>query len=175
MTGEFHVHVASTPPPDADAWIVTGGPGSIGYWDDEFVVIAPPERTPPQGARPLVPTVRPLSSERPAVSGVVALRDFAVSAQDLDEFVDLSAGAWDSFEATYDTTVLGLFRRADVTGSEVSLLLVTRYASLAVWEQSRSAVPARAGRVAEAGVRFRRRRQITARTSVRLGPIVSGR
>jgi len=171
----FHVYVTSTPPPDADAWIVTGGPSSIGYWDEELVVITPPERTSPEGARPLVPTVRPMSSERPTTTGVVALRDFEVSIQDLDEFVDLSAGAWDSFEAAFDATVLGLFRRSDVTGPEAGLLLVTRYASLAVWEQSRAAVPAQTGQLAEAGGRFRRRREITRRTRVRVGPLLSGR
>jgi hypothetical protein len=116
-----------------------------------------------------------MSSERPTTTGVVALRDFEVSIQDLDEFVDLSAGAWDSFEAAFDATVLGLFRRSDVTGPEAGLLLVTRYASLAVWEQSRAAVPAQTGQLAEAGGRFRRRREITRRTRVRVGPLLSGR
>jgi hypothetical protein len=105
----------------------------------------------------------------------VALRDFEVSADDLDEFVDLSAGAWNSFEAVFDATVLGLFRRGDATTPEVGLLLVTRYASLAVWEQSRAAVPARTGHLAEAGARFRRRQEITRRTRVRVGPLLSGR
>jgi hypothetical protein len=175
VTGLFHVYVTSTPPPDADAWLVTGGPGSIGYWDDELVVITPPEGTPSEGARPLVPTVRPLSSERPAPGGVVALRDFEVAPNDLDEFIDLSVGAWESFEAAFDATVLGLFRRSDVTGPEVGLLLVTRYASLAVWEKSRAAVPARTGRLAEAGERYRRRREITQRTRVSVGPLLSRR
>jgi hypothetical protein len=116
-----------------------------------------------------------MSSGRPTTTGVVALRDFEVSIQDLDEFVDLSAGAWDSFEAAFDATVLGLFRRSDVTGPEAGLLLVTRYASLAVWEQSRAAVPAQTGQLAEAGGRFRRRREITRRTRVRVGPLLSGR
>jgi len=98
----FHVFVASAPPPDSDAWVVTGGPGSIGYWDDEFVVITVPEQPAPEGARPLAATVRPLSPERPTATGVVALRDFEVSTPDVDEFVDLSAGAWDSFEGAFD-------------------------------------------------------------------------
>ena len=170
----FHVFVASAPPPDSDAWVVTGGPGSIGYWDDEFVVITVPEQPAPEGARPLAATVRPLSPERPTATGVVALRDFEVSTPDVDEFVDLSAGAWDSFEGAFDATILGLFRRPDVTGSQAGLLLVTRYASLDVWEQSRAAVPARAGQLAEAGRRFRRRREITRRTRVRVGPLLSG-
>lgn len=172
--GVFHVSVSSTPPPDGDAWIVTGGPGSIGYWDDELVVVSLPDRTSPKGAHPLVATARPLSTEHPRVTGVVALRDLEVSTHDQDELVELSVGAWDSFEAAFDATVLGLFRRSDTTGPEVRLLLVTRYASLAVWEQSRAAVPARSGDLAEAGRRFRRRREITRRTRVRIGPLLAG-
>lgn len=169
----YHVYAAPTPPSGADAWLVTGGPGSIGYWDRDFVVITDPENRPADGARPLVPTVRPQSSERPTATGVVALRDFEVASDDLDEFIDLSAGAWGSFEAAFDATVLGLFRRADTNGQATELLLATRYASFAVWEQSRAAVPAQAGELAEAGRRFRRRREITLRTRVRVGPMLS--
>lgn len=41
---------------------------------------------------------------------MVALRRFEVEIGDADEFLDLSAGAWPTFERLYEARILGLFR-----------------------------------------------------------------
>jgi hypothetical protein len=110
---------------------------------------------------PLTPTVRPGASERPAVGGIYVHRWFEVAARDVPEFVDLSVQGWRDFEVRFDTRIFGLFTAA-LTATErregrSRLLLLTRYASHGVWEQSRDPST-------EAMAMFRRRQQLT-RTS----------
>ncbi|HEV2368663.1 MAG TPA: hypothetical protein VGR90_02230, partial [Acidimicrobiales bacterium] len=105
----------------------------------------------------------------PLDGGVVALRRFEVEIGDR-EFLDLSAGAWPTFERLYEARILGLFR-FDAPGDHApaTFLLSTWYRSLAEWERSRVAVVAEEGDAVEAGRRFRRRRELTKRTVVRVG------
>lgn len=167
------------PPRLPGEWLRIRGAGSIGWPSNETAVIltgADPsgpvsslEAAGAAGIRPLVPTGRPTDDRRPEPAGVVALRWFELAAADWDEFLDLSVTAWPAFEESFDAAILGLFRASDTDPPDATALLVTRYASLAVWEESRSVLAARTGSLAHSGQRFLRRHEITRRSVVRIG------
>lgn len=166
------------------AWIVAGGPGGIGWHSDELAVLLPADPARPvdasalvggrcdvQSVRRLESTARPTAPDRPSIgAGVLALRSFELAAADWDEFLELSVTAWPGFEASYDAQILGLFRSVDTAAPDAAALLVTWYASLASWEQSRGTVRATDGVQADAGRKFLRRHQLTRRTIVRVSP-----
>ena len=172
------------PPRLPGEWLRIRGATSIGWPSDETAVIVTGgdptgvagsvAAADASGIRPLVPTGRPSDDRLPERSGVVALRWFELAAADWDEFLDLSVSAWPAFEESFDAAILGLFRASDVDAPDVdapdaTALLVTRYASLAVWEESRSVLAARSGSLAHSGRRFLRRHEITRRSVVRVG------
>ena len=70
--------------------------------------------------------------------GVWVFREFEINQTDV-RFVELSASAWETFEARFDARIDGLFRAPGPAEGLASLILVTRYANLATWEASRSA------------------------------------
>lgn len=160
-------------------WLGLAGGRGIGWASDEFPVIvaasdaealADLHQQPHSDLLSMVPTVRPTDINGPRLEGgIVAIRHFEVDEDDVDEFVELSAGAWPTFERLYRTHILGLFRSDAISEGRTALLLTTWYASLAEWERSRDAVVAEEGDAAEAGRRFQRRRQITRRSIVRVG------
>lgn len=89
----------------------------------------------------LAPTIRPEPGMALKPGGVHVHRWFEVESASFDEFVALSAEAWPDFEARFDAQIFGLF---DLTSGRVGdppgrrhLLLITRYASHGVWEDSR--------------------------------------
>lgn len=82
-------------------------------------------------------TVRPTSPAGPTRPGVYAFRRFEIRDTDSAEFEDLSARAWPDFEASHDAQIIGLWKSLDVRGPDARYHLLTRYASLAVWETSR--------------------------------------
>ena len=167
------------PAPVAGEWLRIRGATSVGWASDETAVIlagtdagdlsAAARAAGSRDARPLEATGRPAAGPPVVPTGVVALRWFELAAADWDEFLDLSVGAWPAFESSFDATILGLFRSTDVQPPDARALLVTRYASLAVWEESRSALRARSGSLGESGERFLRRRELTRRSVVRIG------
>lgn len=108
-------------------------------------------------AERLVATLRPDDPTPPVRSGVYAFRFFSIAESDWTEFADLSARAWPGFESGYDTRICGFFRSLDVRSPDARVLLLTRYASLAVWEASRADV----GRP-----EFQRRQKLTRATIV---------
>ena len=63
-------------------------------------------------------------------------RWFTIDPIKINEIVSLSAEAWPVFEGEFETRVLGLF--AEDTFAPDTLLLLTWYANLAVWEKSRN-------------------------------------
>lgn len=159
--------------------------GEIGWWTDEGVVMSawPPGTATVHDALDGIPgvvsstierveaTVRPTRPDPPTADGVYAHRWFEISPSDWDEFVELSQGAWPAFESAHDgTQVVGLFRSLDDDGR---VLLVTRYASLAMWERSRPYNPTPAEGTGEARARFMRRAELTKRTIVRVGRLVA--
>ncbi len=156
------------------------GAGSIGWADDEAIVLIGPtdrgtgsEWTGPlhiEGtcvAVPLQATVRPVDPGPMRSTGVHAHRWLDVEPGNIDEAIDLSAQAWPAFEASFDARIEGLFRTTD--GSS-RLLLVTWYSSVAEWERSRGVPGTEHGALDEARRMFQRRRQLTRRQIVRLAP-----
>jgi NIPSNAP protein len=105
----------------------------------------------------MVATVRPAAPTPPAKKGVYAFRRFEVREADAAEFADLSQRAWPEFESRHDVEIIGLWRSLDVRPPAARFHLLTRYASLAVWEASR----------ADTGSpEFARRHQLTRATRV---------
>jgi len=91
-------------------------------------------------AERLVATLRPEDPAPPLRTGVYAFRFFSILDRDWPEFADLSARAWRGFESSYEARICGFFRSLDVRPPDARVLLLTRYASLAVWEASRADV-----------------------------------
>lgn len=113
----------------------------------------------------LVATVRPMEPHPPTEPGVYAHRWFELDEKDWDEFRNLSEDAWPTFEAAFDTQIVGFWRSIDTASPSARVLLLTRYASLAVWEQSRME-GTQSGPELEARKRFRRRHELTRSTAV---------
>jgi hypothetical protein len=141
----------------------SGEPGDV-------VPIAGPGLTASARVDRLTPTLRPADADRPAAGGIYVHRWFEVEADAADEFVGLSDQGWERFERLFDTQIFGLFK-ADPSADDraagvVRLLLLTRYASHGVWEESRDPTT-------EAMQIFARRQQLTRRSwaaSTRLVP-----
>jgi hypothetical protein len=105
----------------------------------------------------MVATVRPVEPARPTRPGVYAFRRFEIRDADSAEFESLSARAWPDFEASHEAEIIGLWKSLDVRPPDARYHLLTRYASLAVWEKSR----------ADTGKpEFARRQQLTRATVV---------
>ncbi len=106
------------------------------------------------------PTVRPTRIEARERPGIYVFRFFRVSEASVAEFVELSDGAWVTFEGAddYAAEPQGLFRQAVAgPGGDLDMLLVTWYENLAAWQTSRNPDPEAAGR-------FQRRRALTRHT-----------
>ncbi|HEY1928637.1 MAG TPA: hypothetical protein VGG92_14310 [Caulobacteraceae bacterium] len=89
--------------------------------------------------RVMRPTLRPAAGARLASGGVWVHRTFEVRTDNLQTFVALSGEGWRDFEHRFDARVFGLFEviepRRDPAVTE--LLLLTRYGSHGIWEDSR--------------------------------------
>jgi hypothetical protein len=153
------------------AWI---GARGIGWWDDDLVVLAgwPGGTHGDVAGERLRATARPTAIEPLERGGVFAHRWFETMADTWDEFLDLSTGAWPAFEAAYGATIHGFFRSEDAALPEARALLITRYPSLAAWEESRAAPRSKERDVAESGARFVRRWDLTKRSIVRVGTLL---
>jgi hypothetical protein len=89
----------------------------------------------------LAPTIRPTANAALKPGGIYVHRWFEVDSSSFNEFVALSGEAWPDFEDRFDASIFGLFeltsaRPGDTPGHK-HLLLLTRYASHGVWEDSR--------------------------------------
>ena len=113
---------------------------------------------------PLAATVRPLTPAPLDQEGLHVLRHFDVRTAQVDEFVQLSRQAWETFETSdrYRSAPRGLFRERIHEPGHVPavtrLLLVTWYAGVGSWEESRRFPAAAADHV-------RRRAELTAGTT----------
>jgi len=116
-------------------------------------------------AERLVATVRPESTAPPPEGGVYAHRFFSLAESDWPEFLSLSTQAWVGFEKSFEARVVGFFRSLDVTPPAARVLLLTRYADLGAWEQSRMAGP-RSDEEEGIRARFLRRHELTESTMV---------
>ena len=102
----------------------------------------------------LVPTVRPLAHSPREKEGIYVFRWFKVFNKDVDEIASLSKQAWETFESGFDTEVQGLFAESDRTNEQGEMLLITWYADLNAWQDSRAPAP-------EARENFMKRHQLT--------------
>lgn len=102
----------------------------------------------------LVPTARPGEPGPRTEPGIYVFRWFTVPNRNVDEIVRLSTEAWVSFEGGFDTEVQGLFAEANREADTGTMLLITWYRNLAVWEASRQPSP-------EARQNFMRRAELT--------------
>ena len=104
-------------------------------------------------------TLRPSAGARLTRGGVWVHRTFEVRTENLQTFIELSGEGWQDFERRFDVRVFGLFEviepRPDPTVTE--LLLLTRYGSHGIWEESRDPST-------EAMQTFGRRAALTLRT-----------
>ena len=87
----------------------------------------------------VVPTARPKSAEPPRRPGTYVHRWFDVAPRNVDEIVELSATAWETFESTFEVEVIGFFLRVvEPSANSTQLMLLNWYPSLAAWEASRN-------------------------------------
>jgi hypothetical protein len=140
------------------------GVGGIGWHDDQRItLIGWPEGTKPtafEGSQQLRATVRPTALSRLQPGGVFAHRWFEFDPADWEEFLALSTEAWPAFESAYGATIEAFLRGEDDAGK---VLLITRYPSMAAWEESRGVLR----QDVDAGKKFLRRRELTKRSIVR--------
>lgn len=86
----------------------------------------------------LEPTVRPEVHEKRSKPGIYVFRWFKIRNKDVDEIARLSNAAWQTFEAGFDTEVQGLFAEVNRDPELGTMLLITWYKNLAVWQDSRA-------------------------------------
>ena len=151
----------------------------IGGWSDERVVLSGFSEAPSGVGGLLESAGRDVLCEPLPGEGIYALRWFEVAASNWEEFLDLSVSAWPSFEANNPgCRVLALFRRLADAAERLDALLVTNYPGHGAWDRSRTyeaeppagTDPDAYGRSRDA---FRRRHQLTMRTSVSTWRVVS--
>ncbi len=142
--------------------------GLFGLASDELILILvhPSEHSSlalPQGwtlvsQQQLRATVRPTQATPERRPGVYVFREFATTAQRIDELVQLSTNAWKTFEQgqDYDALPIGLFAPSKPSG-ECTMLLLTWYPDFTAWQRSRKPDP-------RATKSFLARRALTSRT-----------
>jgi hypothetical protein len=177
----------------AEALALSGGTvfglwrGEIGMHTDEGVVMsvwprdAEPDHAALDGLAHVVEstiervaaTVRPLDTTPPTDDGIYAHRWFELVEKDWPAFLEHSVSAWPAFQETFDgTRIVGFWKALDVDPGRARVLLMTRYASLAVWERSRPYARERVAGVEDARERFLQRAELTDRTIVRIARLV---
>lgn len=85
----------------------------------------------------MTPTLRPQSPEPPTRQGNYAFRWFETPSEHYPEFLALCESAWPSFESSFDSQVLGLWRMPEDEAGQITSLLLTRRPDLSVWEKSK--------------------------------------
>jgi len=87
--------------------------------------------------RVMRPTLRPLTDAPPKKQGNYAFRWFKTPNDHYDEFLTLCGKAWPSFEAQYDSQIIGLWQSASTDPEYKTTLLLTMRPDLSVWERSK--------------------------------------
>ena len=85
----------------------------------------------------LTPTLRPKTSEPPVKQGNYAFRWFETPKDNYDKFLQLCKEAWPSFERSFDSQVIGLWRQQQIEKDSVTTLLLTQRPDLSMWERSK--------------------------------------
>jgi hypothetical protein len=112
----------------------------------------------------IVPTVRPKSATPPSAPGVYSFRWFELRDADVPELIRLSSSAWETFERTYASDILGFWKSTATPVPAARILLLTRYPDHATWDRSRADVPV-PGDPSSAAL-FMRRRELVESTIV---------
>jgi hypothetical protein len=89
----------------------------------------------------IVPTVRPKAATPPSAAGVYSFRWFELRDADVPELIQLSSSAWETFERTFASDILGFWRSTATPSPAARVLLLTRYPDHATWDRSRIDVP----------------------------------
>lgn len=85
----------------------------------------------------LTPTVRPTQHQPCLSQGIYVFRWFKVNNKNVDEIARLSEEAWQTFETDFDSEIKGLFADASREPETGTMLLITWYKDLSVWQNSR--------------------------------------
>lgn len=85
----------------------------------------------------LTPTVRPKKVEAIERQGIYVIRWIRMAQADVDEYIRLCLETWPAFESMAKARCYGVFKPADSGSSITTLLMLTWYATLTDWEQSR--------------------------------------
>lgn len=104
----------------------------------------------------VVPTVRPTANTPPSKPGLYVHRWFLLEPGHVDEAVELSNTAWETFEQAFEVEIIGFFRTIEPQTDLAQLMLLNWYPNLAAWEASRNLALA-----PEARQRFRRRLELS--------------
>ena len=104
-------------------------------------------------------TARPQAFAPLRRPGLYVFRNFRLQVGALDDTVQLSRQAWETFEQApdYQAEPIGLFEELDVPAGGENLMLLTWYDGFGSWESSRRPPPA-------AWENFRQRRALVTRT-----------
>lgn len=123
--------------PRDEVTLISRWPSGVAPSAAEAALLAalPPARA--ATTRAMRPTLRPYDGARPERQGNYAFRWFTLDAANLEEFLELCAGAWPGFESAYDSQVIGLWRLEDAAAGKAEALLLTRRPDLAMWERSK--------------------------------------
>lgn len=89
----------------------------------------------------LIATVRPTDAKKIDRAGIYVIRWIRMLESDIDEYTRLCLETWPAFEAMTHSRCYGVFRPLE-SADVVKLLMLTWYASLTDWEQSRQLNPA---------------------------------
>lgn len=104
----------------------------------------------------VVPTVRPTTKTPPSQPGLYVHRYFILEPHHVDEAVELSDTAWETFEQAFEMDVIGFFRTIEPQTALAELMLLNWYPNFAAWEASRNLTL-----TPEARQRFRRRLELS--------------
>lgn len=136
---------------DANSWGVFPSLFGLGSNELYWVVMTEVMKCPLQasdievlGQTTLRATVRPVTHVPQTNPGIYVYRWFEVAREHVDAVVRLSGEAWETFEDGFDTQVQGLFTASPgmlVGHATCSMLLVTWYRDLEVWQASRTPNP----------------------------------
>jgi len=83
------------------------------------------------------PTVRPLNDKAPDRRGLYIHRWMNFKTSDLEKAIALSNEAWVTFEDSFDSSIIGLFRDLEEKDGCTPLLLLTWYKDFIAWQVSR--------------------------------------
>lgn len=84
------------------------------------------------------PTVRPIDDTAPNRKGLYIHRTMTFNVGDIAQVVEMSQGAWVTFEAQFDAHVYGFFEDMDEKDGTTTLTLVSWYRDYTAWEDSRN-------------------------------------